>query len=70
MRFFSFFKDKSTNEYFSIIKICKIKNMELLNYLIPEKELKGKRKEDINQRLIDVKMNKDLTNTVIQVRLG
>jgi hypothetical protein len=58
LRFFSYFRDRNTNEYFSIMKICTIKNPELFNQILPDKVLKGKRKEDINQRLIDTKLNK------------
>lgn len=58
LRFFSYFRDIKTNEYFSIIKICNIKNIHLMNQILPDKVLKGKRKDDINQRLIDMKLNK------------
>ena len=58
LRFFSYFRDIKTNEYFSLIKICNIKNIHLMNQILPDKVLKGKRKEDINQRLIDMKLNK------------
>lgn len=59
---FSLFKDKQSGESFSILKICNIKNLDLLNSLIPDKIAKGKRKDDINQRLIDLKMNKSAKN--------
>jgi hypothetical protein len=43
IRFFSLFKNKSTNEHFSIQHICDIKNEILLNSLIPEKHSKAKK---------------------------
>lgn len=43
LRFFSLFKNKSTNEHFSILHICDIENENLLNSLIPEKQTKPKR---------------------------
>lgn len=43
LRFFSFFKNKSTNEHFSILHICDIKGENLLKLIIPEKPHVSKR---------------------------
>ena len=52
LRFFSLFKNKSTNEHFSILHICDIKDENLLNTLIPEKLTKTKR-DTINKSNIE-----------------
>ena len=52
IRFFSLFKNKSTNEHFSILHICDIKDENLLNTLIPEKHTKPKR-DTIHKANID-----------------
>lgn len=58
IRPFAFFKNKSTNEVFSILKICQIKDENLLLKIIPERVATIRRKEEINKRLIDIKMDK------------
>jgi hypothetical protein len=60
MRVFTLFKNKHTNEHFSLLNICEIKDHALLDSLIPEKIVnpRKKNKENSSQRLIDQKINK------------